>query len=158
MNKAVAKPSTLPPTLQLPSITPTEYHHLQSVPPASHNNAANLATAPLLPTHQLTSKPAQPLHHTIRTFLWVENLVFGDNFLIDFGSKVSAVPPTATDRECQSSTAYDLLAANKASQELLTLLGTKRQRTTVYHPSSNGMFERLHRKLKDAFRMYQPDQ
>jgi hypothetical protein len=34
--------------------------------------------------------------------------------------------------------------------ELTCLLGTKRIRTTSYHPSANGMVERLHRQLKAA--------
>lgn len=33
---------------------------------------------------------------------------------------------------------------------LSTLLGTKLQHTTAYHPASNGMVERLHRQLKAA--------
>jgi hypothetical protein len=35
-------------------------------------------------------------------------------------------------------------------RELTCLLGTKRIRTTSYHPSANGMVERLHRQLKAA--------
>ncbi|XP_047480568.1 uncharacterized protein LOC125033229 [Penaeus chinensis] len=32
----------------------------------------------------------------------------------------------------------------------MILLGTKRIQTTAYHPSANGMLERLHRQLKEA--------
>lgn len=43
-------------------------------------------------------------------------------------------------------------------QEMLKLIGTRRNRTTAYHPCSNGMVERFHRRLKEAFRSLQPDQ
>lgn len=36
--------------------------------------------------------------------------------------------------------------------ELTKLLGTKRTRTTAYHPAANGMVERFHRQLKGALR------
>ncbi len=35
---------------------------------------------------------------------------------------------------------------------LMNLLGTKRSRTTSYHPQANGMVERFHRQLKAAFK------
>ena len=35
---------------------------------------------------------------------------------------------------------------------LMALLGTKRSRTTSYHPQSNGMVERFHRQLKAALK------
>ena len=38
--------------------------------------------------------------------------------------------------------------------ELTNLLGTKRIRTTAYHPASNGMIERFHRQLKASLRAY----
>ena len=34
----------------------------------------------------------------------------------------------------------------------MTLLGSKRARTTAYHPQSNGMVERFHRQLKAALK------
>ncbi len=37
---------------------------------------------------------------------------------------------------------------------LMTLLGTKRARTTSYHPQSNGMVERFHRQLKAALKAH----
>lgn len=37
----------------------------------------------------------------------------------------------------------------------MKLLGSKRIRTTAYHPASNGMVERLHRQLKAALKAHQ---
>ena len=34
----------------------------------------------------------------------------------------------------------------------MTLLGSKRSRTTAYHPQANGMVERFHRQLKAALK------
>ena len=36
---------------------------------------------------------------------------------------------------------------------LMQLLGSKRIRTTAYHPSSNGLVERFHRQLKAALKV-----
>ena len=41
---------------------------------------------------------------------------------------------------------------SRAWQDVLSCLGTRRQRTTAYHPQSNGMVERFHRRLKEALR------
>nr|VZI38581.1 unnamed protein product [Spirometra erinaceieuropaei] len=41
-------------------------------------------------------------------------------------------------------------------RELTSLLGTKRIRTTAYHPQANGLVERFHRQLKTSL-MAQPD-
>ena len=38
---------------------------------------------------------------------------------------------------------------------LMRLLGTKRSRTTAYHPQSNGMVERFHRQLKASLKAQQ---
>jgi transposase InsO family protein len=35
---------------------------------------------------------------------------------------------------------------------LMSLLGSKRSRTTAYHPQANGMVERFHRQLKAALK------
>lgn len=40
-------------------------------------------------------------------------------------------------------------------QALTKLIGTKRIRTTAYHPQSNGAIERFHRSLKSAIRCHQ---
>ena len=41
---------------------------------------------------------------------------------------------------------------SKLWNTLMTLLGSKRARTTAYHPQSNGMVERFHRQLKAALK------
>lgn len=41
---------------------------------------------------------------------------------------------------------------SRAWQEFLQFLGSRRHRTTAYHPQSNGMVERFHRRLKEALR------
>lgn len=43
---------------------------------------------------------------------------------------------------------------SKLFNELSKLLGSKRLRTTAYHPQANGMVERFHRQLKAALRTY----
>ena len=40
---------------------------------------------------------------------------------------------------------------------LLQFLGSHHHRTTAYHPSSNGMVERLHRHLKSALKAHQTE-
>ena len=40
-------------------------------------------------------------------------------------------------------------------KQVLRYLGTTRNRTTAYHPQSNGLCERFHRRLKDALRAAQ---
>ncbi|KAK4317506.1 hypothetical protein Pmani_011429 [Petrolisthes manimaculis] len=47
---------------------------------------------------------------------------------------------------------------SRAWHDLLRLLGTSHSKTTAYHPCSNGMVERLHRRLKEAFRAIQPEE
>ena len=41
---------------------------------------------------------------------------------------------------------------SKLWQALMSLLGSKRARTTAYHPQSNGLVERFHRQLKAALK------
>lgn len=72
--------------------------------------------------------------------------VFLANWVANFG------PPTfiITDQGTQFE--------SRVWQDMLETLGTRRHRTTAYHPCSNGMVERFHRRLKEAFRSVQPDQ
>ncbi|KAK3883014.1 hypothetical protein Pcinc_012643 [Petrolisthes cinctipes] len=57
---------------------------LHSHPPTTdYNTATNLTTTPLLPIQQQPATNTFPSpHHTAHTFLWVEDLESGDNFLI----------------------------------------------------------------------------
>ena len=41
-------------------------------------------------------------------------------------------------------------------RELTELLGSKRIRTTAYHPSANGLIEQFHRQLKASLKARQP--
>ena len=55
------------------------------------------------------------------------------------------VPSTiTTDRDCQ----FESLLW----QQLTQLLGSKRIRTTAYHPIANGLVEKFHRQLKGALK------
>lgn len=40
--------------------------------------------------------------------------------------------------------------------DLMEVLGTKRLRTTAYHPQANGLVERFHRQLKGALKCHKP--
>ncbi len=40
--------------------------------------------------------------------------------------------------------------------DLMEVLGTKRFRTTAYHPQANGLVERFHRQLKGALKCHKP--
>ncbi|KAK3873796.1 hypothetical protein Pcinc_011238 [Petrolisthes cinctipes] len=108
-------------TTHLPHTDDFTVPHHTSIRASDRMTAANLATTPLLPTKQLPATTCTPPHHTARTLLWVEDLVLGDNYLVDSGSKVSAVPPQEKDRKRQASIAYDLLTANKSP---ITTYGT----------------------------------
>ncbi|KAK3868784.1 hypothetical protein Pcinc_025822 [Petrolisthes cinctipes] len=55
---------------------------------SDHITVTNLATTPLLPTKQLLATTFTPHHHTARTLLWVEDLMSGDNYLVNSGSEV----------------------------------------------------------------------
>ena len=69
---------------------------------------------------------------------------FVDGWISRFGT-----PSTVTtDRGCQFESAL--------WRELMQLLGSTRCRTTAYHPSANGLVERLHRQLKASLKA-QPD-
>jgi transposase InsO family protein len=43
---------------------------------------------------------------------------------------------------------------SKLFEEICRLLGIKQLCTTAYHPTSNGMVERLHRQLKAAIKCH----
>ena len=81
---------------------------------------------------------------------WVEAIPMQDStaettlrsFLTSWVSRFGAPQNIITDRGVQfESTLW---------REAMTVLGTKRSRTTAYHPQSNGLIERVHRRLKEA--------
>ncbi|MDA8002237.1 MAG: reverse transcriptase domain-containing protein, partial [Alphaproteobacteria bacterium] len=65
-------------------------------------------------------------------------------FISGWVSRFGTPSTVSTDRGCQ-------FQSNLWTQ-LMQLLGTKRIRTTAYHPISNGLVERLHRQLKAALK------
>ncbi|KAK3886609.1 hypothetical protein Pcinc_009256 [Petrolisthes cinctipes] len=65
--------------------------HYTSTRALDHNTATYLATMPLLPTKQLPAPTFMPSHHTTCTLLCVEDLVSGDNYLVDSESKGSCL-------------------------------------------------------------------
>ena len=67
-------------------------------------------------------------------------------FLFGWVSNYGAPVTVVTDRGSQFESA--------TFNHLLQFLGARHHRTTSYHPSSNGMVERLHRHLKSALRAH----
>lgn len=55
-----------------------------------------------------------PLAHRSRTLLWVDDIAAPTRYLIDTGSEISVIPPTAREKLNPALTAYDLIAANKS--------------------------------------------
>ncbi|XP_064469690.1 uncharacterized protein LOC135384418 [Ornithodoros turicata] len=65
-------------------------------------------------------------------------------FLSTWVARFGALAVITTDRGRQFE--------SQTFKDLLCFLGCKRIRTTAYHPSSNGLVERLHRQIKTALR------
>ena len=65
-------------------------------------------------------------------------------FLSGWISRFGVPSTIVTDRGCQFE--------SHLWSNLMTLLGSKRSRTTAYHPQANGMVERFHRQLKAALK------
>ena len=72
-----------------------------------------------------------------------------DAFLLHWVAKYGVPETIVTDRGTQ----FESGLFNK----LLVALGCKHQRTTSYHPQSNGLIERFHRTLKNSLRAFQSD-
>ena len=83
---------------------------------------------------------------------WVEAIPMEDStaettlrsFLAGWVARFGAPVNIITDRGVQFESAL--------WREALKTLGTKRCRTTSYHPQSNGLIERVHRRLKEGFK------
>lgn len=83
---------------------------------------------------------------------WVEAIPMQDStaettlrsFLAGWVARFGAPVNIITDRGVQFESAL--------WREALKTLGTKRSRTTSYHPQSNGLIERVHRRLKEGFK------
>ena len=65
-------------------------------------------------------------------------------FLIGWVSRFGAPTTVITDRGVQFESSL--------WHQVMRSLNTKRDRTTAYHPQSNGMVERVHRRLKEAIK------
>ena len=71
-------------------------------------------------------------------------------FLSGWISRFGVPSTIVTDRGCQFE--------SRLWNTLMSLLGSRRARTTAYHPQTNGMVERFHRQLKAALKTQpQPD-
>ena len=69
-----------------------------------------------------------------------------DNFLLHWVARYGIPRTITTDRGAQFE--------SQIWKELLNSLGTKKIRTTAYHPQSNGLVERFNKRLKEALRAH----
>ena len=69
-----------------------------------------------------------------------------DNFLLHWVARYGIPRSITTDRGAQFE--------SQIWKELLNSLGTKKIRTTAYHPQSNGLVERFNKRLKEALRAH----
>ena len=69
-----------------------------------------------------------------------------DNFLLHWEARYGIPRSITTDRGAQFE--------SQIWKELLNSLGTKKIRTTAYHPQSNGLVERFNKRLKEALRAH----
>lgn len=85
---------------------------------------------------------------------WVEAIPIPDitadtvahSFLLHWISRYGVPYSVTTDRGAQFE--------SQLWKQLLNKLGSLKIRTTAYHPQSNGLIERFHRRLKDALRAH----
>ena len=68
------------------------------------------------------------------------------HFLINWVARYGVPQSVTTDRGAQFE--------SQLWKELMKTLGSMKIRTTAYHPQSNGLIERFHRRLKDALRAH----
>lgn len=71
------------------------------------------------------------------------------HFLINWVARYGVPQSVTTDRGAQFE--------SHLWKELMKTLGAVKIRTTAYHPQSNGLIERFHRRLKDAIRAHVDD-
>lgn len=76
----------------------------------------------------------------------IETTTIAQAFLLNLIARLGSLLRITTDSGSQFK--------SNLFQELNKLLGTKHLKTTAYHPSANGMVERLHRQLKTALKCH----
>eukprot|EP00057_Strongylocentrotus_purpuratus_P006002 XP_011660476.1 PREDICTED: uncharacterized protein LOC105436545 [Strongylocentrotus purpuratus] len=94
------------------------------------------------------------LSHPLKSHIWPEAIPIPDitadtvarTFVARWVAVFGAPTTLTTDRGRQFESALFLALTN--------LLGTKRIRTTAYHPAANGLVERFHRQLKASLKAH----
>ena len=86
----------------------------------------------------------RPLHQMARGYTYHRHHHYAQAFVSQWIPRFGVPTTITTDRGSQFE--------SNLWKEIMNLLGSRRTRTTVYHPQANGMVERFHRQLKAALK------